>query len=88
MFSAAATPSCRGVGAQNVMYDFMVFTPATTAGGPVIQPTLQPVSARSLDAVPMVTVRSAMRVESIIRGNASPSRCPPSPSNPPKVHRS
>ena len=85
LFNAAATPSCNGVGAQNVVYDFIVLTPATMAAGPVIQPTLHPVSASSLDAVPIVTVRSAIPVAFIIRGNGS---AVPSPASSSKVHRS
>ena len=85
LFNAAATPSCNGVGAQNVVYDFIVLTPATMAAGPVIQPTLHPVSASSLDAVPIVTVRSAIPVASIMRGNGS---AVPSPASSSKVHRS
>ena len=92
LFNAAATPSCNGVGAQNVVYDFIVLTPATMAAGPVIQPTLHPVSASSLDAVPIVTVRSAIPAASIMRGNGSTlfNFCStvPSLASSSKVHRS
>jgi len=65
--SAAATPSCSGVGAQKVAYECINRMGAISVAGPCIQPTRQPVRHSSLLELPTVSVRADIPGTSIIR---------------------